>query len=104
MLSEARSKGDIEASGKLQQMVDVLQQAGSPPEMSLIEDYLEAPDPDARRQFLEAHVEEITPEFMELLSGIVLQVQSGDDKEFASQVMDANREALRFVMQRNMNS
>jgi hypothetical protein len=104
MLSEARSRGDIETSGKLQQMVDVLQQAGSPPEMALIEDYLDAPDLDARRQFLEAHADEITPEFMELLSGIALQVQSGDDKAFASQVMEANRQALRFVMQRNMNA
>lgn len=102
MINEARSKGDLERSGKLQQLVDVLQQASAPPEMGLIEEFLDQPDETARMAFLEAHAGDITPEFMELLGGIVMQVQSGEDKEFAAQVMEANRQALRFAMRKNM--
>lgn len=102
--SEARAKGDLERSAKLQQILDIIQQAATPPEMSLIEDYLDTEDDAGRASFLEAHSAEITPEFMEMLAGIALQVQSGDDKEFAHRVMAANRQALRFSMQRNMNT
>jgi hypothetical protein len=104
MLNEARTRGDLDRSGKLQEMLDVLRQASAPPEMALLEEYLDLPgDPD-RRQFLESHAEEITPEFMDLLANIMVQVQSGDDKEFANHVMAANRQALRFSMQRNLNA
>ncbi len=104
MLSEARNRGDLDRSGKLQRMMDVLRQASAPPEMTLLEEYLDLPDDSGRRQFLEAHAEEITPEFMDLLANIMVQVQGGDDKEFANHVMAANRQALRFSMQRNLNS
>jgi hypothetical protein len=103
MINEARSKGDVERSGKLQQLIDVLQQASAPPEMGLIEEFLDQPDEAARDAFLESHSQEITPEFMELLGGIVMQVQAGEDKEFAAQVLNANRQALRFAMKRNMS-
>jgi hypothetical protein len=102
MLNEARKSGDLEKSGKLQQLIEVLQRASAPPEMELIEEYLDQPDEAARMQFLESHSDEITSEFMELLGGIVMQVQSGDDQEFANLVNDANRQALRFTMKRNM--
>lgn len=104
MLDEARQQGDLEKSGKLQQIVDVLQQASAPPELGLVEEFLDAPDEQARRVFLESNDEAITPEFMELLANISMQVQSGDDKEFASRVAEANRQALRYNMQRNLRS
>jgi hypothetical protein len=71
--------------------------------MGLIEEYLDQPDDSARMAFLEEHVDDITPEFMELMGNIVMQVQSGEDKEFAAQVVEANRQALRFAMRRNMS-
>ncbi len=102
MLDEARRQGNLEKSGKYQQMIDVLQQASAPPEMNLIEEYLESPDEAARTAFLEAHREQITPEFIELLANIAAQMQSAEDQEFAAQVKAANRQALRFAMQRSM--
>ena len=104
LLDEARKQGDLERSAKLQQIVDVLQQASAPPELGLVEEFLDAPDEKARQVFLEANDQDITAEFMELLGNISMQAQSGEDKEFASHVAAANRQALRYNMQRNMRS
>lgn len=104
MLNEARNRGDLDRFGKLQKMMDILRQASAPPEMTLLEEYLDLPDDSGRSQFLETHAEEITPEFMDLLANIMVQVQAGDDKDFANHVMAANRQALRFSMQRNLNA
>lgn len=103
MLDEARRQGNLDKSGKYQQMIQTLQQASAPPEMNLIEEYLESPDEAARKAFLESHRAQITPEFIELLANIAVQMQSAEDKEFAAQVTAANRQALRFAMQRSMN-
>jgi hypothetical protein len=102
MLEETRAQGDLDKSSKLKQMVDVLQQASAPPELGLVEEYLDAPDEQARQVFLEANDEVITPEFMDLLANIAMQVQSGEDKDLASHIADASRQALRYNMQRNM--
>jgi hypothetical protein len=34
----------------------------------------------------------------------MMQVQEGEDKEFAAHAVEANRQALRFSMQRNLRS
>lgn len=104
MLDEARQQGDLEQSGKLQKLVEVLQQASAPPELGLVEEYLDAPDDQARQVFLEANDELITPEFMDLLANISMQVQNGEDKELAGHIAAASRQALRYNMQRNMRS
>jgi len=103
MQQEARQKGDLEQLGKLQKMVDVLQQASSsPPEVALIEELLEAPDDQARRQIMEEHRDEITPDFLNALTNIVSQVENSDDKELADRIKALNRMALRFSMQQNL--
>ena len=104
MLDEARQQGDLEKSSKLQQLVDVLQQASAPPELGLVEEYLDAPDEQARQIFLEANDEVITPEFMDLLANISMQVQSGEDSELAGHIAAASRQAMRYNMQRNLRS
>jgi len=103
MLEEARRAGDLDKSGKYQQMFELLQQASAPPEMEMIQEYLEEPDEVARQEYLKAHEDDVTPEFIELLGNIAVQVQSSDDKEFAQVVSAAHRQALRFNMQRSMN-
>ena len=102
MLAEARQQGDLVRSSKLSKMMDALQQASAPPEMELMEQYLELEDDAARQAFLEEFQDEITPEFMEMLSGIAVQVQAGDDPEMAERAAAANRQALRFSMRKSM--
>jgi hypothetical protein len=102
-LEAARKQGDLEKLGKLQKVVDVLQQVSStPPEFTLIEELLEAPDDDSRRQMLESHSEEITPDFLNALANLSAQMQNSDDKEFAERVNALNRQAMRFSMARNL--
>jgi hypothetical protein len=105
MLAAARESGDLDQSSKLQQMIEVIQQASSgPPEMELIEEYFDLPDEQERQQFLEAHQDEVTSDFLNLLANVAMQVQSGDDQEFAERAAAANRQALRFSMQRSLNT
>lgn len=105
MLEAARERGDLEQSGKLQKMLDVIQQASSaPPEVALIEEYIYIEDEKERQQFLKAHQEEITPDFLNMLTSIVMQAESSNDPNFIELVKAANRSALRFSMQRGMNA
>lgn len=104
MQAEARQKGDLDRSGKLQQMMDVLQQASAPPELALIEEYLKLDGEKPRQEWLEAHTEQVTPEFTDLLSNLTMQMESANDPKFAEVVKAAHRQALRFVMRRGMQA
>lgn len=104
MLAEAREKGDLDRSGKLQQMMDVLQQASAPPELAIIEEYLDQDGEKARQAWLEEHSEQVTPEFADLLANLSMQMESADDQKFAEVVKSGHRQALRFVMRRSMQS
>lgn len=103
-MESARGSGDLEKVGKLQQIVNVLQQASAPPpEVAFIEELLDAPDDQATRQLMEAHKDQITPEFLQMLSGLLAQVQqSGQDSELLQRLQNLNRQALRFSMEMNL--
>jgi hypothetical protein len=105
MLEQARKDGDLSKSSKLQEILDVIEaENASPPELELLEEYLEASGEDGRRKFLEEHDAEITQEFLDMLANLAVQSQASEDKEFAELAMAANRQALRFSMQRSMRS
>jgi hypothetical protein len=101
----ARKSGDLEKIGKLQQISDLLQEASAPPpEFGLIEELLDAEDDAARRAWLEAHREEISPQFMDTLTSLMAQTQSSEDKELGDRLQKAYRSALRFSMEANLNN
>lgn len=104
-LEAARKAGDLEKLGKLQKIMEVLQQASAPPpEVGLVEELLEAPDEQATRRLLEEHREQVTPEFLQILSGLVAQVEQQPDKdaELLRRLQAVNRQALRFSMEMNL--
>jgi hypothetical protein len=102
-MEAARKAGDLDRIGKLQKVVEVIQQASQPPaEVALIEELLDAPDDSARRSILEEKSDQITPEFMDALTNIVAQVQASDDQGLAERVKAVHRLALRFSMERNL--
>jgi hypothetical protein len=101
---QARAQGDLEKSAKVQEALDIIQQASSPPGFELVQEYLDSPDETARAQFLDEHQEEITQEFMDMLANITNQVQSSGEEQLIEHVMAANRQALRFSMQRSMGA
>lgn len=102
-LAEARQRGDLERSGKLQQIMALLEQASAaPPEVALIEELLDIEDEAGRRAWMEAHRSEITPEFMETLTALMAQSQESEDEEFRSRIQSVYRSVLRFSMRSNM--
>lgn len=105
LLDEARQKGDLELSNKYQQMMALIQEASKPPaEVQLLEEYLELADDDGRKGFLQSHADQLTPEFMEMLGNLAAQAHGSEDREFAERVRAANRQALRFMMEKNLSS
>jgi hypothetical protein len=102
---EARKQGDLEMLGKIQKVMDVIQQANNaPPEIELIEELLDSPDDVTMRQKLEEHMDEVTPEFLNALANIAGQIDSSEDQELISKVRSLNRIALRVSMEKNLRA
>jgi len=104
-LQAARQKGDLERSAKLQKVIKVLQEASAPPpEVALVEELMETKDDESLRKVLEAHADQITPEFLQVLNGLMTQSESqGQPPEFMTRLQAIYRLALRFSMQANFN-
>lgn len=99
----AREKKDYERLGKLQMIVDVLQEASAPSaEVRFLQELLEAPDEAARDKLLEARKDEVTPRFLEALTGVLVQLQDGKDKVLADKVRGIYRAAVRYSMESGM--
>lgn len=103
LLTEARKQGNLEKSSKLGQILAVVEEASTPPpEVALLEEYLELKDDSKRMEFLDKHNEKVTPEFMDLLTNLMAQVESAQDKEFAGRIQAAYKQALRYSMAKSM--
>jgi len=96
LMREASEKNDYARMGKLQKLLQVLQEASAPPpEVALIEKLLDAPDAAAVESMLKQNDALVDDPFMEALSGLINQVQAqGGDK---SQDATALSEKLRTV-------
>ena len=104
-LAEAEEKKDAPRVEKLQALLQIIQQLISPGyNPKLLNELLEAPNDEARKQVLDAHKEEVTPEFVESLSAMMLQLQENPDKELAEKVRAAYRAALSASMRKGMQS
>lgn len=104
MLAQARSQGDLEKSAKLNKILETVEQLNTLPGAALVEEYLDATDDAARQAFLEEKQDQIDQEFMEMLAGLVSQVESSGDASLMERVKAANRQAIRFAMKRNLSS
>ncbi len=100
----ASQQGNLEKLGKLQEIINTLQKyTAPPPEIALIEELINAENDEARRKIMDEHAEEITPEFLSMLSSLASQGESeGQSPEVTKQLKDLSRLALRFSMQANM--
>jgi putative sterol carrier protein len=102
---EARQKGDLAKSAKLQKILDFIEKANTPPpQFELVKEYLAVPDEQARQKFLEEHDQQIDQDFMDMLANLVMQSQSGENQPLNERVMEANRQALRYTMSRSMKA
>jgi hypothetical protein len=101
-IDEARQKGDLELSSKLNRIDDVIKQASTPPEIAFIEELLDAPDDQARRRLLETNPDMVTPELMDALTNIVAQVESSQDENLTQAIKALYKLVLRFSMEMQM--
>jgi len=107
MLRQASEKNDYAMMGKLQKMIEVLQQASASPEMSFIEQLLEAPNAAAVEKMLNDNAAMVNDQFLEALNGLVAQVeqQGGNNPEakaLAEKLGMVYKVALKFSMKKNM--
>jgi hypothetical protein len=109
MYREAQQKNDVDRVNKIQQIIGVLQQASTPPqELGVIERLLEYDEKDFEKAINE-HEKEITPEFMEMLSGLAMQMSqqsiesaSEDDKVMINKVQSLYNTVLKSEMKKNL--
>ena len=103
----AGQKGDLERRSKLQKVIQVIEKLSAPPpEVEFIKELLAAENDESRSQLLAANSEKVTPEFMELLNGLVAQSESqgNSSPEINQRLRQVYRAALRYSMQANLNA
>ncbi len=104
-LADAEEKNDKPRIEKLQALLQTIRQLISPGyNPTLLNDLIEAADDEARKKVIDAHKEEVTTEFVESLSAMMLQLQESPDKELAEKVRAAYRSALKASMQKGMQA
>jgi uncharacterized protein YjgD (DUF1641 family) len=104
-MSQAEEKKDTARLEKLEKLAQAIQQMINPGyNPALLEELLEAPSDEARAKVVEAHKDEITGEFVETLSAMMVQLQQSPDKELAEKVRAAYRAALKASMQKGMQA
>ena len=91
---------------KLSQIINVIQSADSSNAyLSFIDALLQEESAENRAAMLEESSDLVNDEFMQLLGGLIGQMeQQGDQPEMLDKVKDLNREILRFTMKRNLQN
>ena len=109
-LEEANKNNDSERMPKLQQIVAILQQASTPPpELSLLEELLDAPDEAALNKMLEQHAAEINPELSSLIGNILARSEEqagvkpqGEEAQTIEKLRALYKAVLKFSMKKSM--
>ncbi len=104
-MEAARKAGDLEKISKLKQVEEVVDKASAPPpEVALIQELLEVATNDQElNKKLEEHKKEITPEFLDILSGLLARTESGEDAELKSRMNKVFSATLRITMSQNLS-
>ena len=110
---ECAKEGNLDRSARLQQIVNIIEEASAPPsELGLIEELMEVVDDEAAfEQLLEERAEDITPEVTQTLTSLIAQGQSvvqeaqGESKnqhqESLDRIQKVYEAVLRFSMRRS---
>ena len=108
MLRQASEKNDYARMGKLQKMMEVLQEASAPPpEIAFIEQLLDAPDDAAIEKMLGENEELLNEELMSTLGGLMAQIEQAgpgnpEAQAIAGKLEKIYKVALKLSMKKNM--
>lgn len=99
-LEKARQESDLERSGKLNQVSEIIQKLSTPPEMAFIEQLLSAGSEEERVKMLEGNKELVTPELLQILSSFLAQSEKDDTQpvEVKQQIEELFSTVMRFSM------
>ena len=92
---------DNERLDKIQKVIDVIQEITSPGG-ALLQDLLKVADDESMQKILEDNKEQVTSTFVETLTSLLVQLESGKDKETTEKVRKIYRRAVRMSMQASM--
>ena len=103
-MEAARKTGDLEKISKLHQIEEVVEKASAPPpEVELIQELLEVADSETELvKKLQEKKAEITPEFMDILSNLLVRTESGEDAELKARLNKIFGSALQLTMSANL--
>jgi len=111
MLRQASEKNDYARMGKLQKVMEVLQEASAPPpEVAFIEQLLEASDQGAVEKMLAENEELVNDNFMNTISGLMAQLEAQGQanqgnkqaEELTEKLESVYKAALKFSMKKKM--
>ena len=108
MLKEASEKNDYARMGKLQKMLEIIQEVSSPPEIAFIEQLLDAPDNAAMEKMLTENAEMVNEDLMNTLGGLMAQLEAQGDKggeqtkELVEKLEALYKIALKLSMKKQM--
>ena len=102
-LAKAEEDKNADLQAKLTALLDEIQKLITPGyNPQLLQKLVEASSAEERDKLISENEAEITPEFVESLSGMMLQLQESDDKELAEKVRESYRAALKVSMRKGM--
>lgn len=108
MLRQASEKNDYVRMGKLQKVMEVLQEAAAPPpEVAFIETLLEAPNSAAIEELLDQNADMVNDNLMSAMTGLMAQVEQAGPgnpqaQALGKQLEQVYKAVLRFSMKKNM--
>jgi len=108
MMRQASEKNDYARMGKLQKMVEVLQEASAPPpEVAFIEELLEAPDDAAIEKILNENDGMLNEDLMNTLGGLMAQIEQAGPGNLEAQAIAGKLEkiykmVLKLSMKKNL--
>ncbi len=104
-LQEARQKGDLQRSARINEVLQTLEKLlAPPPELALIQALLDAPDADARQKLLEENRDQVNEALVQQMAALVAQLQQqGAPAETVQRAHEAYQQALRFYTSHTMH-
>jgi hypothetical protein len=104
-LRDAQQKNDVARMQKLQQIVAVLQQASTPPELEIVNELVDAAGDDASLESaIKAHENELTDELTGMLASLMQQVeqQPGPKDPNSEEIIKRLEKVYRAILKRSM--
>lgn len=105
-LQTARAKADLDRIAKIQKVKTFIEKASAaPPELAFIEQLLAMKSYDERMKAVQEKSEMVTPEFLQMLNGLINQMNTQEEsEELIDALKEINRIALRVSMMAAMKA